>query len=169
MRDEKKQPSARSRLAEIHAKSSLFARPGFLIRRLHQIHTALFLEETRAFGITPVQYSLLSALLEHGEMDQNSLATAIGLERTGVAEVLLRLVDRELLERRPSEQDKRVKLVRLSRAGRALVKRMHDAAQRAHDRTIDHLPAAERAKFMLQMARLVHANNARSAAPLRLN
>jgi MarR family transcriptional regulator, lower aerobic nicotinate degradation pathway regulator len=167
MRDETS-PSARSRLAQIQAKSSLFARPGFLIRRLHQIHTALFLEETRAFGITPVQYSLLSALLEHGEMDQNTLAMAIGLERTGVAEVLLRLVDRALLERRPSAEDKRVKLVRLSRAGRALVKRMHPCAQRAHDRTIAQLPASERAKFMLQMARLVEANNAQSAAPLRL-
>lgn len=168
MRDAKS-TSDRSRLAQIQSKSSLFARPGFLIRRLHQIHTALFMEETRAFGITPVQYSLLSALLEHGEMDQNTLATAIGLERTGVAEVLLRLVDRALLERRPSTEDKRVKLVSLSREGRTLVKRMHASAQRAHDRTIDHLPASERAKFMLQMARLVEANNAQSAAPLRLN
>lgn len=167
MRDETPK-TARSRPAQTQKKSSLFARPGFLIRRLHQIHTALFMEETRAFGITPVQYSLLSALLEHGEMDQNTLAAAIGLERTGVADVLMRLVDRALLQRRQSAEDKRVKLVSLSRAGRTLVKRMHDSAQRAHDRTVAHLPAPERAKFMLQMTRLVQANNAQSAAPLRL-
>ena len=39
-------------------------RPGFLIRRLHQIHVALFMEECAAESITPVQYSILTAL-EH--------------------------------------------------------------------------------------------------------
>ena len=37
----------------------LMSRPGFLIRRLHQIHIALFLEECAGVDITPVQYTLL--------------------------------------------------------------------------------------------------------------
>src|SRR5579872_284415 len=41
----------------------LWSRPGYLVRRLHQIHTALFAEECKAFAITPVQYGLLTALL----------------------------------------------------------------------------------------------------------
>jgi hypothetical protein len=36
-------------------------RPGFLVRRLHQIHLALFAEECKAFGVTPAQYSILTA------------------------------------------------------------------------------------------------------------
>ncbi|RYD77564.1 MAG: MarR family transcriptional regulator, partial [Verrucomicrobiaceae bacterium] len=39
-------------------------------------------------GITPVQYSLLTALNRRGELDQISIAREIGLERTTVAEVL---------------------------------------------------------------------------------
>src|SRR5690606_18728333 len=93
-------------------RSELFTRPGFLIRRLHQIHSALFHEETSAFNITPVQYSLLSVLEQWGELDQNSLAHHVGLERSSVAEVLPRLEQRELLSRRPSERDKRARLVR---------------------------------------------------------
>ena len=46
--------------AEIEAR--LWDRPGFLIRRLHQIHVALFLEECRGFDVTPVQYAVLTAL-----------------------------------------------------------------------------------------------------------
>ena len=34
---------------------SLMRRPGFLVRRLHQIHLALFAEECAAFDLTPVQ------------------------------------------------------------------------------------------------------------------
>ncbi|RPH46949.1 MAG: MarR family transcriptional regulator [Burkholderiales bacterium] len=150
------------------ARSALLGRPGFLMRRLHQIHTALFLEETDAFGITPVQYSLLTALAEHGEMDQNTLALEIGLERTSAAEVLPRLEARGVLERRQWPEDRRVKLVRLTRRGRELVRRMAPAVQRAHDRTIEQLDPAERKQFMLLMIRLVEANNDTRVAPLRL-
>jgi DNA-binding MarR family transcriptional regulator len=150
------------------ARSPLLGRPGFLMRRLHQIHTALFLEETAAFGITPVQYSLITALADHGEMDQNTLALEIGLERTSAAEVLPRLETRGVLERRQCPEDRRVKLVRLTRSGRALVKRMAPAVQRAHDRTIEQLAPGERKQFMLQMIRLVEANTDARVAPLRL-
>jgi hypothetical protein len=44
----------------------LWSRPGYLIRRLHQIHCALFLEECRESGLTPVQYGLLTALTFRG-------------------------------------------------------------------------------------------------------
>ena len=44
------------------AKEALFARPGFLIRRLHQIHVAMFIEEFKSTNITPVQYGLMSAV-----------------------------------------------------------------------------------------------------------
>jgi DNA-binding MarR family transcriptional regulator len=163
-----KSKSLKAELRSAEAKSKLFGRPGFLIRRLHQIHTWLFLEETGGFNITAVQYSLLTALGEHGEMDQNTVALEIGLERSSVAEVLPRLEDRGLIEREQSPLDKRVKLVKLSRKGRALVKRMEAAVQRAHDRTIDALPEEERDLFMLQLIRLVEANNEQSVVPLRL-
>jgi DNA-binding MarR family transcriptional regulator len=85
-----------------------------------------------------------------------------------VAEVLPRLEARGVVERRQSELDKRVKLVKISRKGRALVKRMDEAVRRAHDRTIEILPEAERELFMLQLIRLVEAHNERSVVPLRL-
>jgi DNA-binding MarR family transcriptional regulator len=168
MTDDRKSKSIEAELRAAQARSRLFARPGFLIRRLHQIHSGLFAEETRDFNITPVQYSLLTALAEHGEMDQNTLAMEIGLERTSVAEVLPRLEMREVIERRTSAEDKRVKLVRLSRKGRALARRMDAAVQRAHQRTIELLPESERNLFMLQLIRLVEANNDKSLVPLRL-
>ena len=160
--------SARAALDAAQLKSLLFQRPGFLIRRLHQIHTSLFLEETAGFDITAVQYSLLTALSEHGEMDQNTLALEIGLERSSVAEVLPRLEVRGLIARRQSLEDRRVKLVKLVRTGKSTVRRMQGAVQRAHDRTIEALPKASHDLFMLQLIRLVESNNDRALAPLRL-
>jgi DNA-binding MarR family transcriptional regulator len=158
----------KQRLRAAQERSPLLVRPGFLIRRLHQLHGSLFLEETRAFGITPVQYSLMTALAERGELDQNGLALEIGLERTSVAEVVPRLMERGLLERRPSHSDRRVKLVRLTRKGRSLLARMATAAQRAHERTIERLPATERDTFLLHLITLVEANNDVGSVPFRL-
>src|SRR5271163_2773613 len=149
----------RARLLAARRKSPLLARPGFLIRRLHQLHCALFLEETRGFDITPVQYSLMTALAARGELDQNSLALEIGLERTSVAEVVPRLQGRGLLQRRRSADDGRVRLVRLTRKGKTLARRMARAVQRAHDRTIGRLEKSEKELFLLQLIKLVEANN----------
>jgi MarR family transcriptional regulator, lower aerobic nicotinate degradation pathway regulator len=52
-------------------------RPGFLIRRLHQIHVALFQEKCAAFDVTPLQYSLLTALAQCGTADQTTLAAEV--------------------------------------------------------------------------------------------
>ena len=43
--------------------TSLWDRPGFLVRRLHQIHVAIFLEECAADNYAG-QYGLLSVLME---------------------------------------------------------------------------------------------------------
>jgi DNA-binding MarR family transcriptional regulator len=166
--DETDSRSVREVLEAWQARSPLFSRPGFLIRRMHQIHGFLFAEETAQFDVTPVQYSLLTALDALGEIDQNSLAIEIGLERSSVAEVMPRLEGRGLIERRQADYDRRVKLVKLTRQGKRLVAKMAPAVQRAHDRTIEHLPPDERDLFMLQMIRLVEANNENSVVPFRL-
>jgi DNA-binding MarR family transcriptional regulator len=160
--------STKAQLRAARDRSLLLTRPGFLIRRMHQLHCALFIEATRGFNITPVQYSLLTTLAEHEQLDQKSLAHEIGLERTSVAEVVLRLQTRGLVERYVSPEDARVKLVRLTRKGRTLVEKMEPAVQLAHERTISHLPRAERDQFLLQLIRLVEANNDIGNVPFRL-
>jgi MarR family transcriptional regulator, lower aerobic nicotinate degradation pathway regulator len=160
--------SVRARLLAARKKSPLLGRPGFLIRRLHQLHCALFLEETRDFDVTPVQYSLMTALGARGELDQNSLALEIGLERTSVAEVVPRLQRRGLVERRRSASDRRIKLVRLTPKGKALLTKMASAVRRAHDRTIDKLAKPQRDLFLLRLIDLVEANNHIGSVPFRL-
>jgi DNA-binding MarR family transcriptional regulator len=160
--------NVRAHLRAARSRSPLLGRPGFLIRRLHQLHCALFLEETRGYDITPVQYSLMTALAARGELEQNNLALEIGLERSSVAEVVPRLQRRGFVTRRRSLEDGRVKLIRLTRKGAGLLRRMAGAVQRAHDRTIEQLGQPERDWFVLQLIRLVEANQEIGSVPLRL-
>jgi DNA-binding MarR family transcriptional regulator len=59
----------------------LWGRPGYLLRRLHQIHYTLFFEECAGYDITPVQYGLLTTLSLNPNLDQNSLARELGIDR----------------------------------------------------------------------------------------
>ena len=137
----------------------LWARPGYLLRRLHQIHYALFFEECARFDITPVQYGLLSTLLINPDLDQNALGRELGIDRTNVADVLNRLERRGLLERRRGPDDRRTVLTRLTPAGERLTKRMYPAMHRAQDRLLKPLLRAERNAFIITLIRLIDGNN----------
>jgi DNA-binding MarR family transcriptional regulator len=137
----------------------LWARPGFLIRRVHQIHYALFFEECAEFGITPVQYGLLTTLSLTPDLDQNSLGQELGIDRTNVADVLHRLSRRGLLERRRSETDRRMVLARLTPEGERITKEMYAAMQRAQERLLEPLRPEERGAFITMLIRLIDANN----------
>ncbi len=147
---------------------ALAERPGFLIRRMHQIHLALFAEECAAFDITPVQYSILTVAGARPGLDQARLAYEVGVDRATLANVLARLEGKKLIKRSAGPGDKRVKLVALTPRGAAMLGKMLLPVQRAHDRTIAALPAAEQAVFLKLLMRLVDAQNAYGRAPLRL-
>ena len=59
--------------------------PGHDIRRLHQISVAIFMQETEAFGVTPVQYAALQAVGLQPGMDQRTLARTIGFDTSTIA------------------------------------------------------------------------------------
>jgi DNA-binding MarR family transcriptional regulator len=147
----------------------LWSRPGYLIRRLHQIHVALFLEELRDSGLTPVQYGLLTALSFRGELDQGSLAEELGLDRTSTAEVLKRLERRKLVTRKPNPRDRRARLARITPRGRSLTAATFPRMQRAQDRMCAPLSQKERDVFMATLSRLIEANNEYGRGLLRID
>lgn len=146
---------------------ALWRRPGFLIRRLHQIHVSLFLDEVANSGMTPIQYSLLSALHEHPAIDQVSLAGAVGLDKTSVTEVLARMERAGLVVREANAADRRTKLVSLAPAGRERLRALATAVSRAHERTLAPLAPAEREVFMHLLMHLVNASNDLGRTALR--
>lgn len=137
----------------------LWRRPGYLIRRIHQLHYALFFEEFAGTDITPVQYGLLTILSTQPDSDQIAIANSLGLDRTNVADVLKRLSKSGLVERRPSETDKRAMLARLTPAGEAMLRKMHPAMMRAQERLLDCLDEPRRSLFVETLIEVIEANN----------
>jgi MarR family transcriptional regulator, lower aerobic nicotinate degradation pathway regulator len=144
-----------------HRPWPLSKRPGFLIRRIHQIHVALFQEACGGFDITPLQYSLLSALAARKTADQTTLAADIALDRTTTTGALKRLATRRLVERTADHNDRRARLCRLTAAGRVLLTKIEASARAAHRATMGDLSKREQALFIDLMQRIVTGSASR--------
>src|SRR3954451_8588934 len=96
---------------------AVYTAPGYLFRRMQQIAVALFVEECKTFDLTPVQYASLVAIHTHPGIDATRLSAAIAFDRSTLGNVIERLEAKKLIERKPSPNDKRVKLLQLTRSG----------------------------------------------------
>ncbi len=147
--------------------TDLLGRPGYLIRRLHQIHVALFLDECSEFNITPVQFGVLTVLNNQQTLDQTTIANQIGIDRNTAADVIRRLEGRGLLERPTSTTDKRAKLARITEQGRVFIKATQPAMIRAQRRLMGPLNNTQYDQLMMLMELLIQENNEVSRAPWR--
>jgi DNA-binding MarR family transcriptional regulator len=137
----------------------LSQRPGFLIRRLHQIHVALFQKRCAAFEITPLHYSLLSALAKRGTADQTTLAADVALDRTTTTGALKRLQSRRFIERSIHPGDRRAQISRLTEAGAKLLRQMEAQARAAHRETVADLGKADQKRLIVLMQKIVAAHS----------
>lgn len=136
----------------------LWERPGFLARRMHQIHVSLFAERCAEFRVTPLQYSLLSLLREMGEADQTTLASAVALDRTTTTGALKRLAARGLVSRATSPADRRAQVCRITPDGMTLHAAMDRVAHEAHAMTVAALSAQD-TDILIRLLRRVIAGH----------
>ncbi|WP_108261852.1 MarR family winged helix-turn-helix transcriptional regulator [Mangrovicoccus ximenensis] len=145
----------------------LWGRPGYLVRRLHQIHMGLFAEACDGLDLTAVQYAVLSVLYSGEGFDQLSLSKAVGIDRTSGADVIKRLVRRGLATREPSVEDRRARVVRITEEGRRFVRSVRPKMEAAQDRLVSPLDEEEHEMFMQLLRKLIGANNEHSRAPMK--
>jgi MarR family transcriptional regulator, lower aerobic nicotinate degradation pathway regulator len=147
--------------------AALYGAPGHLIRRCQQIAVAIFMDETKSFDLTPVQYAALVAVRAQPGLDQTRLVKLIALDRSTIGSVVERLETKGLIARRTGSADKRSKLLYPTKQGSVTLDAIAGAVARAQTRILAPLPPAERARFMAMLARLVDLNNGLSRAPLQ--
>ena len=117
----------------------LYARPGFLLRRAHQISAAVFEDECRDLGLTPAQFGVLTVLKSHPGLGQSSLARALGFDKVTVLRVLRGLETRGFVARSPAPDNKRNMCVSLTRGGEDVLSRAQRPAERAYKRLLGPL------------------------------
>ncbi len=146
---------------------AVYTAPGYLFRRMQQIAVAIFVEECKAYGLTPVQFASLIAIRTHPGIDATRLSAVIAFDRSTLGSVIERLEAKLYIERRPAPDDKRVKLLYLTKSGAALLRDIMPSVDRAQERMLLPLKPAERKTLLALLTQLVDLNNEASRVPLR--
>jgi DNA-binding MarR family transcriptional regulator len=143
-------PRSRRQLAEL-----CFA----VVRRLRNRAAELASD----FGLSFLQARALWRL-EH-PLPTGTLAEQLGLDRSNITSVVDRLEESGLIARQPHPEDRRVKLLALTDAGRALRGQL-DAALFATVTLFDGLSPAEQAELEVLLAKILEHADATDAAPV---
>ncbi len=144
----------------------LYGRPGFMLRRAHQIAVSVFLEQTSDLRITTTQYGILFLLRHLPDIDQITVAKLLGLDRSTTAMVVKKLETDGLIGRRVGTGDRRRRALELTPAGVAMLKQLKGPAATARTRLLSVLAPAERTVFLRLLDKFTQAFNESARVPL---
>ena len=148
------------------ALDALYRRPGFMLRRAHQIAVSLFLEETGELRITTTQFGILHLLKHSPGLDQISVAKLLGLDRSTTGMVLSKLEQAGLIGRSVGAHDRRQRLLALTPTGERMLTRLKAPADRVIRRQLAAFTPRERVRFLDMLEKFTRTFNESTRVPL---
>ncbi|KYK13369.1 MULTISPECIES: MarR family winged helix-turn-helix transcriptional regulator [Streptomyces] len=127
---------------------------GPLARQLNQVHNRLWHERVHQ-DVTGPQFTVLSLLDAHGDMDQGTLGALARLDKSTAAPLLERLRRRVLLDITRDAGDRRRKVVSITEEGRRLAIRLAPAVVTVSEQMLAPFSPEERAQFLSLLRRAV--------------
>ena len=134
--------------------------PSYLLKRCAQYFGDLYQNEAGSQELTKQQFTLLSALEHNDGVSQTALVEITGIDRSTLAEMVRRMLDKGLLSRERTEEDQRANAVAISHAGHRSLRAARTASERAEKALLDSLPPADRPKLVRFLTILAEAGEA---------
>ena len=127
---------------------------GFLLRRAHQRHAALFQEGMSDADLTPTQFTALVKTVELGRVTQNQLGRLAAMDPATIQGVVRRLIARGLVRRAPDPMDRRTAVLTPTAEGVELAARAVACALRITEATLQPLDGEERQHLLALLRRI---------------
>ena len=125
--------------------------PGHLIRRAEQLHGLHWVQLVTS-ELTPSQYGLLAAVAWQPSIDQRDAGDRASLDKSSVADITARLVNRGLLGRARDERDLRRRLLTLTDRGREVLEEVGDGVRAVQQRLTDPLSRDDADRLTRQLS-----------------
>jgi DNA-binding MarR family transcriptional regulator len=119
-------------------RSVLDRSPVHLLHRASQTVADLFSREIKS-DLTPRQLAVLTAVARNEGCNQTDIVDQTGIDRSTMAEMVRRLVQKGLIERRRSKKDTRAYVIKLSQVGLRVLKGAEPLAKRVDDKVLHAL------------------------------
>jgi len=131
--------------------------PSHLIRRCQQYFGDLYAREAGSCELTKQQFTVLAALENNEGVSQTALVEMTGIDRSTLAEMVRRMLERGLVSRERTEKDARANAVAITGNGRKALRVARSAADRAERLLLDPLPPAKRTEFIKALSAIASA------------
>ncbi len=125
---------------------------GFILRKAHQRHVALF--ASRIADLTPPQFAALAKLADVGETSQNQLGALVAMDAATIKGVIDRLKARGLVELSRHDGDKRRLMVSLTAEGSDAISSLVPLAREITAETLAPLSEREAATLVRLLAKI---------------
>jgi DNA-binding MarR family transcriptional regulator len=129
--------------------------PSHLLRRCVQYANDLFSREPGASDLTKQQFTVLAAVEQNEGMSQTDLVAITGIDRSTLAEMIRRMIEKGLLDRERTENDQRANAVRIAAAGKKALRSARTASERVERLLLSSLAATDRTKFLKMLTTVV--------------
>ena len=123
-----------------------------LLHRASQRADNLFAQHVGNAQLTPRQFAVLKAVSAVDGLSQTAIMAATGIDRSTTAELVRRLVNNGLLQRRRTRRDARLYAVRLTARGRQAFGTGEPAARTADETLLSSLAPQQRSTFLEALA-----------------
>lgn len=113
---------------------------------------------SRAFvgaGLTPRQFTVLISVAKDPNASQTELVRATGVDRSTLADIVRRLVEAGLLQRRRTREDARAYAVRLTPKAIELIEQLSAKAAHAEQSLLGALSEEDRSHFLALLRKLI--------------
>ncbi|GAA2617835.1 MarR family winged helix-turn-helix transcriptional regulator [Streptomyces axinellae] len=135
------------------APDALTSAPGYQVRRLYQAYLAVW-ARTVDPRLTGPQFAVLTTVHARPGSDQTSLASAVSLDTSTMADVARRLETRGLLERRTAPADGRRKLLYLTPEGERVLHEARGRVRELDERLLGRHEPADRVRLRRELTAL---------------
>jgi MarR family transcriptional regulator for hemolysin len=140
---------------------------GWLLSQASYVLTTQLTAALEELGISPRSFCLLNSAMD-GEYTQIELAHAVGLDKTTMVVTLDELEEEGLAKRVPSSEDRRARVVKVTKTGERKVAQGEEIVERIQEELLSELPAGDRKAFLGSLTRLVEeATPAACSKPVR--
>lgn len=145
-------------------KFDLSDSPGHLLRRAQQYAFDLFSAEIGDSNLTPRQFAVLLTVRQNEGLSQTDLVKRTGIDRSTLADMISRLINRKLLSRTRTKEDARANSVKITAAGRKQLDKHTSLVRKAENKILGPVAVSQRAGFMKALKAISGAADALEAA-----
>jgi DNA-binding MarR family transcriptional regulator len=135
-----------------------------LLHRAEQSATDIFSRIAPAGLLTPRQFAILAAVEANQGLSQTGLVENTGIDRSTLADIIRRMLDKGLIKRERTADDARAYAGHLTRKGSNMLKKMRPYADEVDRQIVEAIPAEQRQLFLSLLNHMVQTLSAPNSA-----